>query len=148
MTNQELGFIIDALVDGTKASDYQFEGDEIDLTIRGVDHYADRTQELANLPIYTRSGRLTTVGDIANVKLVAGPEQINHIERERAITIQVIPSGQMPLETAMDLIEQQVLLPLKEGGSLGRLYHIQLSGAADELTNTYEIGRASCRERV
>ena len=138
MTNQELGFIIDALVDGTKASDYQFEGDEIDLTIRGVDHYADRTQELANLPIYTRSGRLTTVGDIANVKLVAGPEQINHIERERAITIQVIPSGQMPLETAMDLIEQQVLLPLKEGGSLGRLYHIQLSGAADELTNTYD----------
>ena len=138
MTNQELGFIIDALVDGTKASDYQFEGDEIDLTIRGVDHYADRTQELENLPIYTRSGKLTTVGDIADVKLVAGPEQINHIERERAITIQVIPSGQMPLETAMDLIEQQVLLPLKEGGSLGRLYHIQLSGAADELTNTYD----------
>ncbi len=138
ITNQELGFIIDALVDGTKASDYQFEGDEIDLTIRGVDHFADQTQDIANLPIYTRSGKLTTVGDIADVKLVAGPEQINHIERERAITIQVIPPGQMPLETAMDLIEQQVLLPLKKGGSVGRLYHIQLSGAADELTKTYD----------
>jgi HAE1 family hydrophobic/amphiphilic exporter-1 len=137
MTNQELGFIIDALVDGTKASDYQFEGDEIDLTIRGVDHFANRTQALANLPIYTRGGKLTTVGDIADVQLVAGPEQINHIERERAITIQVIPSGHMPLETAMEMIQQQVLLPIQEEGNLGRLYHIGLSGTADELTNTY-----------
>ena len=138
MTNQELGFTIDALVDGAKASDYQFEGDEIDLTIRGIDDYADRTQDLANLPIFTRSGRLATVGAIADIKLVAGPEQINHIERERAITIQVIPPSQMPLETAMELIEQQIILPLKEAGDLGRLYNIRLSGTADDLTKTYD----------
>lgn len=137
MTNQELGFTIDALVDGAKASDYQFEGDEIDLTIRGVDRFANRTQSLANLPIYTRGGKLTTVGDIADVELVAGPEQINHLERERAITVQVIPSGQMPLETAMELIQNQVLLPIKESGSLGRLYNTRLSGTADDLTKTY-----------
>jgi hydrophobic/amphiphilic exporter-1 (mainly G- bacteria), HAE1 family len=138
ITNQELGFTIDALVDGAKASDYQFEGDEIDLTIRGIDRFANRTQDLANLPIYTRGARLTTVGDIADVQLLAGPEQINHLERERAITVQVIPSEQMPLETAMDLIQNQVLLPIKEGGSLGRLYNVRLSGTADDLTNTYD----------
>ncbi len=138
MTNQELGFTIDALVDGAKASDYQFEGDEIDLTIRGVDRFANRTQDLANLPIYTRGGNLTTVGDIADVELVAGPEQINHLERERAITVQVIPSGQMPLETAMELIQTQVLLPIKESGNLGRLYNTRLSGTADDLSKTYD----------
>ena len=138
MTNQELGFTVDALVDGAKASDYQFEGDEIDLTIRGVDQYADRTQDLADLPIFTRGGRLATVGDVADVRLIAGPEQINHIERERAITIQVIPPDQMPLETAMELIEENVILPIKEGGQLGRLYNIRLSGTADDLTNTYD----------
>ncbi len=138
MTNQELGFIVDALVDGAKASDYQFEGDEIDLTIRGIDRYADHTQDLANLPLYTRGGRLSTVGDIADITLVAGPEQINHIERERAITIQVIPPDHIPLETAMDLIDRKVLRPLKEDGNLSRLYHIRLSGTADDLTKTYE----------
>lgn len=138
ITNQELGFTIDALVDGAKASDYQFEGDEIDLTIRGMDRFANRTQSLANLPIYTRGGKLTTVGDIADVELVAGPEQINHLERERAITVQVIPSGQMPLETAMELIQTQVLLPIKESGSLGRLYNTRLSGTADDLSKTYD----------
>ncbi len=138
MTNQELGFTINALVDGAKASDYQFEGDEIDLTIQGIDAYADRTQDLANLPIFTRGGHIATVGDLAEIKLVAGPEQINHIERERAITVQVIPPSQMPLETAMEMIERQIIVPIKETGSLGRLYNIHLSGTADDLTKTYD----------
>ncbi len=138
MTNQELGFTIDALVDGVKASDYQFEGDEIDLTIRGVDRYANQTQLLNSIPIYTRGGQLTTVGNIADVSLVAGPEQINHIERERSIVIQVIPPVEMALEEAMDVIRAQILTPLKDGGTLGRLYHIRLSGTADDLTKTYQ----------
>lgn len=138
MTNQELGFTINALVDGAKASDYQFEGDEIDLIIQGLEEYADRTQDLANLPIFTRGGRLTTVGAIADITLVAGPEQIDHIERERAITIQVIPPSQMPLETAMDMIEQQIVLPIKEAGNIGHLYNIRLAGTADDLTKTYD----------
>jgi HAE1 family hydrophobic/amphiphilic exporter-1 len=138
MTNQELGFTIDALVDGAKASDYHFEGDEIDLTIRGVDRYANQTQLLSTIPIFTKGGQLTTVGNIADIKLVAGPEQINHIERERSIVIQVIPPLEMALEEAMDVIRAQILTPLKEGGTLGRLYNIRLSGTADDLTETYE----------
>lgn len=138
MSNRELGFTVDALVDGAKASDYQFEGDEIDLTIRGVDRYADQTQDLANIPIFTNGGKLTTIGGIADIALVAGPEQINHIERERSIVIQVTPPMTMPLESAMDLIREQVIQPLKEGGLLGRLYNLRLSGTADDLTKTYD----------
>ncbi len=138
MTNREVGFTVNALVDGAKASDYQFEGDEIDLTVRGEDQYANRTQDLESIPIYTRGGQLTTLGAIADIELVSGPEQINHIERERSIVIQVIPSSEMPLETAMSLIREQVLSPLKQSGRLGRLYNIHLSGTADDLTKTYD----------
>jgi len=138
MTNQELGFTIDALVDGAKASDFQFEGDEIDLTVRGQDRYADRTNALNTIPIYTKGGQLTTVGNIADIQLVAGPEQINHIERERSIAIQVIPPSEMALEQAMDVIRDQILVPLKEGGTLGRLYNVRISGKADDLTKTYD----------
>ncbi len=137
LTNQELGFTIDALVDGAKASDYQFEGDEIDLTVRGEDRYSTRTQDLEMIPIYTPAGRLTTVGAVAEVELVPGPEQINHIERERSIVIQVIPPPEMPIETAMDLLRGEVINPLKDSGRLGRLYNIVLSGTADDLTQTY-----------
>jgi HAE1 family hydrophobic/amphiphilic exporter-1 len=138
LTNQELGFTINALVDGAKASDMKFEGEEIDLTVRGEDRYATRTQDIEKIPIHTPGGRLTTVGAIADVKLVPGPEQINHIERERAIVIQVIPPSEMPIETAMVQLQSQIIAPLKEEGSLGQLYNIRLSGTADDLTQTYD----------
>jgi HAE1 family hydrophobic/amphiphilic exporter-1 len=138
LTNQELGFTINALVDGAKASDYKYEGDEIDLTVRGEDRYATRTQDIEKIPIHTPGGRLTTVGAIANVKLIPGPEQINHIERERAIVIQVIPPSEMPIEAAMALLQRKIITPLKEEGSLGQLYNIRLSGTADDLTQTYD----------
>ncbi len=138
LTNQELGFTIDALVDGAKASDFQHEGDEIDLTVRGEDRYATRTQDLETIPIYTPGGRLTTIGAMADITLVPGPEQINHIERERSIVIQVIPPPEMPIEMAMELLRDQIIDPLKQGGVLGRLYNISLSGTADDLTQTYD----------
>ncbi len=138
LTNQELGFTINALVDGAKASDYKYEGDEIDLTVRGEDRYSTRTQDLERIPIHTPGGRLTTVGAIANVKLVPGPDQINHIERERAIVISVIPPSDMPIETAMALLRSKIISPLKQEGSLGQLYNIRLSGTADDLTQTYD----------
>ena len=139
ITNREVGFTVDALVDGAKASDYQFEGDEIDLTVRGEDRYAGRIQDLGSIPIYTRAGKLTTLGAIADIELVSGPEQINHIERERSIVIQVIPppTDEMTLEEAMNMIRDQIILPLQQSGTLGRLYHIHLSGTADDLTQTY-----------
>ena len=138
LTNRELGFTIDALVDGAKASDYHYEGDEIDLTLRGEDRYATRTQDLKTLPIYTPGGRLTTVGALADIDLVSGPEQINHIEQERSIVIQVIPPPDLPIESAMELLRSQVIEPLKQGSSLGGLYNIVLSGTADDLTQTYD----------
>tara|TARA_B100000315_G_C14594777_1_gene598200 strand:+ start:7224 stop:10427 length:3204 start_codon:yes stop_codon:yes gene_type:complete len=138
MTNQELGFTVDALVDGARASDFQFEGDEIDLTIRGEDQYATRTQDLAHLPLYAPGGQLTTLGAIAEIDVVAGPEQINHIEQKRAIMIRVVPPDEMPIEAAMELIDEQVIVPLEAGGTLGRLYELTISGTADDLTLTYQ----------
>ena len=136
VTNEELGFTVNALVDGAKVSDYLIEGDEIDLALRGADKYSNRTQDIENLMINTPSGKMVTVGSIANVQVTNGPEQINHYERQRTITIQVIPSEEMPLETAIDKIQENIISPLRMSGEVGGLYNIILSGTADDLTIT------------
>ena len=136
VTNEELGFTVNALVDGAKVSDYLIEGDEIDLALRGADKYSNRTQDIENLMINTPSGKMVTVGSIANVQVTNGPEQINHYERQRTITIQVIPSEEMTLETAIDKIQENIISPLRMSGEVGGLYNIILSGTADDLTIT------------
>jgi len=136
ISNQELGFMINALVDGAVVSDYQIDGDEIDLSLRGEDTYASRTQSLEDLMINTESGKMVTVGSVADVKVTTGPEQINHYERQRSIAISVIPPEQMPLESAIDIINNEILAPLRASGELSGSYNAILTGTADDLTVT------------
>jgi HAE1 family hydrophobic/amphiphilic exporter-1 len=139
ISNRDLGFAVSALVDGVKASDFRFEGKEIDLKLIAAGDLAHRTHLLEQMPIATPDGRLVMLGSVAEIEVVSGPTTINHSERERTITIQVTPDERMPLEGAMSLIETEILQPMKEAGRLGGLYQAGLSGSADKLTQT---GRA------
>jgi len=136
MTTSELGFALNALVDGVKVSEYQFEGRTIDLMLKGATPYATRSQDIEALNIATPSGRVVSVGDIGRVFETNGPSQINRIERQRAVTIRVLPDREIPLETAMATIEDSILGPMRADGSLSLPYEATLSGSADKLTTT------------
>ncbi len=136
ITNQELGFMVNSLVDGAIVSEYQIEGDEVDLVLRGEDKYSNQTHEIENLMVNTGNGNTLTVGSIADVVVTTGPEQINHFERQRTIAIQIVPPEQMALEAAITTIQNEILSPLRQSGDLGGSYDALLTGTADDLTVT------------
>lgn len=133
----DLGYIVDALVDGAYAGDYYFGGDKIDLTIIGQERFASRTQDLESLFIATPTGNLVQLSAVASVALASGPEQVNHRERQRAITIEITPPPEVALEDAMERINQEIIGPLRESGVLGGSHQVSLSGTADKLQNTW-----------
>ena len=141
MTARELGYAVDSLVDGAYAGDYYIGGKKYDLTILGRERFVRRTQDLENLFLATPSGDLVPLKALADVKLSSGPEQINRRERERAITIEVIPPRTIPLEAAMDSISTEILDPLRDQGRLGQDYRIHLGGTADKLRATWKALR-------
>jgi len=133
-----LGYAVDALVDGAYATDYYLGGDKIDLTIIG-DHPATlRSQDLQALTIATPTGELIPLSALAEIRLASGPEQINHRERQRAITIEVSPPPEMPLETALEKIRAEIVQPLRTQGELDGGYRVELSGTADKLQATWD----------
>ncbi|MBL8818689.1 MAG: efflux RND transporter permease subunit [Planctomyces sp.] len=136
-----MGYAVNALVDGAFAGDYWHEGSRIDLVIYGDAEYVQRTHDMENLPIRTASGELVRLGDIAKVEFSGGPEQINHIERKRAITIQLKPKDGIALESALRIVEDKVRVPLsKEPEFLTGEYQVRLAGTADKLADTwYEL---------
>jgi hydrophobic/amphiphilic exporter-1 (mainly G- bacteria), HAE1 family len=136
LSNRELGAAVSALIDGTKVSDYQYQNRKIDLTLIGEPEYGLRTHRIEDLPIATPDGRLVTVGSVAEISEISGPQQINRSERQRAIIIQVQPPDDMPLEAAMDLIRDDIVRPMEAEGLLGGLYRVHLSGSADKLVQT------------
>jgi HAE1 family hydrophobic/amphiphilic exporter-1 len=137
ISTTDLGFTANALIDGAYVSDYFLEGKKIDLTVMGEEQYAGTTQDIEALPIATPMGQLVPLSAVASVELASGPEQINHRERERAITIQVTPPATVPLELAMQKIEQQIVQPIVAAGQLDGGYHINLAGTADKLRQAW-----------
>src|SRR5262245_31084497 len=137
LTAADLGYAVDALVDGAYATDYYTGGDKIDLRIVGEEKYSKSSQSLSSLPIATPTGQLVPLEAVAHIAIKSGPEQINHRTRQRAITLQVTPPLRMPLEQAMDLITDKVIDPLRTSGELAGGYNINLAGTADKLRSTW-----------
>lgn len=138
----ELGYIVDALVDGAYAADYYVGGTKIDLTIMGRADQATHSQNLGGLPVAVPSGRVVPLASLAVVRTGSGPEQINHRETVRTITIQVTPPPTMPLEEAMSRIEERIVRPLADSGALeDGTYQINLGGTADKLRETWRAMR-------
>jgi len=115
------------------------EGTELDLTVHGREEFASRTQDIGGLLLRTPDGGAMPLAAVAEVRLTAGPEQINRAERQRAITLQVRPPEDIPLEAAMTTIEEQVLAPLRAQGVLGTDVRVRLAGTADKLRVTFDV---------
>jgi len=137
ISNSDLGYTANALVDGAYAGDYFLDGDKVDLTIKGRLQNADSTQEIEALPVATPLGQIVPLGAIAEVSMSSGPEQVNHRERFRVVTIQVTPPPEMPLEEAMQRIDSKIVAPLVAGKQLAGGYRVTLGGTADKLRTTW-----------
>jgi HAE1 family hydrophobic/amphiphilic exporter-1 len=133
----DMGYAVDALVDGAYATDYYSGGDKIDLRIVGEQKFAQSSQSLESLPIAMPGGQLVPLEAVAHVNIGSGPEQINHRTRQRTITLQVTPPLEMPLEAAMDLLNDKIVAPLQASGELQGGYGVNLAGTADKLRSTW-----------
>lgn len=130
----DIGHTVNSLVDGVKVAEYFHEGREIDLILKGRDDWTRHTQNVAELPLATPSGEVITLGDVATVRERQGPVQINHIERQRVVSIETsVPEG-VALEDAIRRIDDEIVTPLVAGGQIGGAYDIRMRGAADDLT--------------
>jgi len=138
LTNSELGFNVNAIVDGAYIGDYFIGGTRINMVIRGSEEYRGNSQDLATQYIATPAQRLPVRLDaVADVKMGAGPEEIHHRQRQRAITIEVTPPDSIALEEAISRVQNQIIAPLVDSGELQGQYRITLAGTADKLKQTW-----------
>ena len=140
LTTDQIGYTVDAYIDSAFADKYILDGDEIDLSIAIQDDYAD-DMPLEEVPIPTANGEILPLSALADVRLASGLDSIRHINRERAITLRVSPPEDVPLATAIQTIEEEIVGPLERNGDLDGLYRVSLSGSADQLRETWSALR-------
>ncbi|MEM7123255.1 MAG: efflux RND transporter permease subunit [Pseudomonadota bacterium] len=137
VTARELAMGIDAFNSGIRVDEISVDGKEIDLMLTGPDDHIDETQGIGELPIVTRSGVILPVSSLTDIEVTSGPTQIRRLERERTVTLQIGLADDIPLETGIEIIRDQVIAPLEEAG-LPPGVTMEFSGTADKLSTTWD----------
>lgn len=136
LSARDLGQSVDAFNDGVRITEITVDGKRIDLTLMGSVDNIDATQEIGNLPVVTRDGRVVSVDSLADVSVTSGPTEIRRSERVRTMTLRVTPADSMPLQQAIELIRDDVIAPMVADG-LPDGVRFRISGTADKLTETW-----------
>jgi HAE1 family hydrophobic/amphiphilic exporter-1 len=138
LSTGDLAATLDAFNDGIRVAEINVGNRRLDLTLKGdaTVQNALRTQDIASLPIVTPSGQIVPAGGLADVRVTAGPTEIRHLERLRTVTLEIRPSDGLPLEAAVDLLENEVVAPLEDRG-LPPGVRLSVSGTADQLSQTW-----------
>ena len=136
VSTRELGMTIDAFNEGLRVAEITVGSERIDLTLLGEIDKITATQGIDFLPVVTQSGKILPASSLADIILTAGPTEIQHVERNRTVTIEVSPPDSIALEVALDTLREQVVAPLEAQG-LPPGVKLALSGTADKLTQTW-----------
>jgi HAE1 family hydrophobic/amphiphilic exporter-1 len=137
MGGAELGLVVDALIDGAIIGEYTPKGSpKLDVVLRAVtegDQLLADAPALLSAPVATPSGRVVPLGALAEIEERLGPSVIRHLERRRAITLNVSPPEDLALEDAIDTIRNEVIGGLEAEGAVPPGVEFGLSGAAGKL---------------
>lgn len=135
MTRADLGLAVQANGDGILLfRDYEQNGELKDMKI--LSRYSrgdDALEQLLEAPVATPDGAVVDFASIATLQRVRGPDEIRHVDRLRAVTVELTPPAGMPLEDAIGVVENTVA-GLREAGAIPATVGMELSGSAGKLS--------------
>ncbi|QOJ14088.1 MAG: efflux RND transporter permease subunit [Planctomycetia bacterium] len=135
LTAEDVGFIVETCVDGSYVGDYRKGGgDTIDISIYTGDQRNRPTGQIAQVPIFAPSGEIAPLGAAVRIVDTTSPEKINHIERQRAVTLTVRPSEAQALESVIEQVKNEIIAPLRNSGVIAPGVLVSMAGNADKLT--------------
>lgn len=145
----DIGSFVRACGDGRIIGQYRESGKSIDLTIKVADtqdSMTDRnsTERLAQTPIYTPAGHIVPLSAVCKILNTTTPQQIAHIETQRAVRLIVRPPEGLSLPEVIATIQDDIVAPMRGEGygpmkaKISPALNIGLAGNADKLKSTWD----------
>ena len=99
---EDLGSAIQALIGGRKATTYEEDGETYDVRVRLARTDRNRTADILEVPVRTRSDQLVELGNLVEIRDSTGPVQIDRQDRSRQITVLGNLAAGKPLNSAKE----------------------------------------------
>jgi HAE1 family hydrophobic/amphiphilic exporter-1 len=137
----QLGTAVLAAGDGAIVGEYRIGGESVDLKV--VDARAAQASrsgasrdlgQLPDTPVATPMGRTVQLSALARLERGTAPTQINHVDRQRSVSLQVTPPPTMALDEAIRKIDA-TLKDAREQGAILAGVRTSVAGSASKLAS-------------
>jgi HAE1 family hydrophobic/amphiphilic exporter-1 len=135
LDRRELAAALQAAGDGIRLVKSFADGSELkDVRIFATQsQQASALDRIGELPIATPAGRIVDLASIAEVRYERVADEIQRLDRERAVTIEVTPPEGVPLEAAVATIDR-IVDELRAAGAIPPNVAVSKTGSAGNLS--------------
>ena len=138
MPVSEFGLAVQANSDGIIVGDYEWNNDIVDMKVVSKGSQVDKDlNTLDDALIATPDGSVLSIGSLSDFNVTNAPEQIKRVNRQRAVTLEFTPPAGMPLQAAIDALNEKITA-MKQQGVIHPDVSVFLAGSASRLTEVKE----------
>jgi len=128
---QDVAATVQTYIAGQPVSKFKEGDQQYDIWLRAAPGFRRTQQDVRDLTVATRDGRLVRLGNVVELEEEVGPAQIDRIDRQRAITIVANLLSDVPLGDAVAHTER-----VAKDLDMPALYDIQWGGRAKGLAES------------
>ncbi len=139
MTRTDLGLAVQAAGEGILLfRDYERNGELKDMKIITAGALEEKPFEaLLDSPVATPGGHVVDLRALATLEKTLGPEQIRHVDRLRAVTVEVTAPKDMALEDAIAKVDE-IIKAQQASGAIAPGVQVNIAGSSDKLAEIKE----------
>ena len=108
---------VDVFNDGANVIQIPIRGELIDMVLSGKDARKLTAAALSDIPVVTGAGNVLRLDQLATVEIISAPEQIGALAGASHSSLQLRPNEAVPLEQAVQIIEDEILTGLRADAS-------------------------------
>lgn len=133
---EEFGYSVAALTDGAFVDEFFLNDDKIDIFLYSKAGNKQRLDRLADIALSAPQGTVVPLGAVAELVETVDTAAIRRVNGRRTVTLNVIPPRSVALETAVGIVQENVVDAMRASGEIPPGVSIDLSGASDQLMET------------
>lgn len=125
-----------ALSDGAFVDEFFLADDKVDIFLFSSAGAEQSLSRLAQIPVLTPQGAILPLNSLADLVEVADSDTLRRVDGRRTVTLYIVPPREVALETAVAIVQQQLVPQLQRDGAIASGVTLDISGASDQLDET------------
>jgi HAE1 family hydrophobic/amphiphilic exporter-1 len=100
---------LNVILGGSSITTYVERGEEYDVYLRGSENSFNSSADLSQVYLRTQTGAIVTLDTVASTEIVASAARLNHLNKQKVVTLSASVSDGYTLGQALDFLDQQAI---------------------------------------